>query len=79
MGDNYIISARKRTGDALIAERGPIKFLKVPDVLDSYDARQAVSSAKDCRRGAGARGWRRESEFDRSAGRCAYFCAWLQQ
>ena len=47
MGDNYIISARKRTGDALIAEPGPIKFLKVPDVLDSYDARQAVSSAKD--------------------------------
>ena len=47
MGDNYIISARKRTGDALIAEPGPIKFLKVPSTLDSYDARQAVSSAKD--------------------------------
>ncbi len=47
MSDNYIISARKRAGDALIAEPGPIKFLKVPAALDSYDARQAISSAKD--------------------------------
>jgi len=46
MAHDYIISARKRSGDQFIAEPGPLRFLKVPRDAAAYDATHLVSSAK---------------------------------
>lgn len=47
MSDDYVITARRRSGNDFIAEPGPAKFLKVPQAARTYDASNIVASPKD--------------------------------
>jgi len=47
MPNDYIFTARRRVGEKFTDEPGPVRFLKVPASVQSYDARHVISSPND--------------------------------
>lgn len=47
MVDDYVITARRRQGEAFTDEPGPVRFLRVPADVSVYDTRHIVASPRE--------------------------------